>query len=161
MNNTLFIVMGVSGCGKSTIGVRLSKELKIPFYDGDDFHPPKNVAKMESGLPLNDKDREPWLTSINAFAKNQLKTNSIIVACSALKHSYRKILEENINTSFIYLKGSFDLIQQRLKDRSGHFMPLELLHSQFDTLEEPENAIIIDISKNQQEIIKDILSSFG
>jgi len=146
--------MGVSGCGKSTIGKALSEHWNAPFFDGDDFHPAANIAKMAGGNPLNDSDRAPWLAAINAFAKDQLKTNGCIIACSALKKSYRDILSEGQadQTTFIHLQGSFDLIQARMAARD-HFMPPALLQSQFDTLEPPDNAIDIDINLSVEQII--------
>lgn len=153
-HNTLFIIMGVSGCGKSTIGTMLAKKLNIPFYDGDDFHPRKNILKMEAGEALNDDDRKPWLEKINSFAKDNINESSLIIACSALKQNYRTLISEGLKTKFIYLKGTAELILDRLNKREGHFMPPALLSSQFEILEEPENEIIVDISGETAEIIE-------
>jgi 6-phosphogluconate dehydrogenase len=153
-NHRLIIVMGVSGSGKSTIGRALASRLDIDFYDGDDFHPASNVQKMASGQPLNDQDRLPWLEAINAFAKEKLQDTSIIVACSALKDSYRDLLSKDIDTVFIYLKGNAEEIIQRLSLRKNHFMPAKLLESQFQALEEPSNAIVIPINQSIAEIIE-------
>ncbi len=155
--------MGVSGCGKSTIGSLLSKELGIPFFDGDDFHSDKNIKKMASGKALNDDDRLDWLSCLNTLAKKQLVTNSCVIVCSALKRKYRNILSENIEqeTQWIYLSGSFDMIYERINSRVGHFMPPELLKSQFDTLEEPKNAFEVDSSLKPKEIIKKIIENLG
>ncbi|MCL4107845.1 UNVERIFIED_CONTAM: hypothetical protein GTU68_027230 [Idotea baltica] len=155
--NKLIIVMGVSGCGKSTIGKAIAESLGVQFYDGDDFHPKENITKMESGKPLNDLDRIPWLESINLFSNEKIKETSIVIACSALKEKYREILARNINIKFVYLKGSPQLILERMKNRAGHFMPPDLLDSQFKDLEEPLNAITVEINKSVEEIINQIL----
>ncbi|MCL4166366.1 UNVERIFIED_CONTAM: hypothetical protein GTU68_064042, partial [Idotea baltica] len=132
--------MGVSGCGKSTIGQLLSKELKIPFFDGDDFHPQSNIDKLSKGVALNDDDRHGWLVTLNELAKAQLQDNSCVIVCSALKKSYRTILNTGIQeqVKWVHLAGSFDQIFERLNKRENHFMSSALLQSQFDTLEEPE-----------------------
>lgn len=150
--------MGVSGSGKSTIGKLLSQELNIPFFDGDDFHPKENIEKMSSGQPLHDKDRQSWLKVLNCLAIKELKKSNCIIVCSALKQKYREILSQNIETQtkWIYLSGSFDLISKRLNNRKNHFMPLDLLKSQFDILEEPKGALQVDISLSTNEIIKTI-----
>lgn len=150
--------MGVSGSGKSTIGKLLSQEFNIPFYDGDDFHPKENIEKMSSGRPLNDKDRQGWLEALNDLALKELKKSNCIIVCSALKQKYREILIQNIETQseWIYLSGSFDLISKRLNSRENHFMPSDLLKSQFDILEEPRDALLVDISLSPNEIIKTI-----
>ncbi len=150
--------MGVSGCGKSTIAKLLSDEMSIPYFDGDDFHPEQNVAKMTNGQPLNDEDRQGWLETLNRLAKNQLKTNSCIIVCSALKEKYRNTLSNTIENQvkWIHLTGDFDLISERLNNRQGHFMTSQLLQSQFDTLETPRNAIQVDISSSPQDIVKHI-----
>ena len=129
--------MGVSGCGKSTIGKLLAQELDIPFFDGDDFHPESNIQKMSNGQALNDADRQGWLETLNDLAKQQLAKNSCVIVCSALKQKYRDTLSLNINaeTNWVYLSGSFNQIFDRLNSREGHFMPSELLISQFETLE--------------------------
>jgi len=150
--------MGVSGCGKSTIGNLLSDELKIPFYDGDDYHSETNVKKMASGQPLTDDDRMDWLLSLNEIALNRREKGAII-GCSALKESYRKILENNLenDVNWIYLSGSFDEVMSRLNQRKGHFMPAALLKSQFETLEIPGNAIKVSINQSAGQIVKRIL----
>ena len=152
--------MGVSGCGKSTIGKLLAQELDIPFFDGDDFHPESNIQKMSSGQALNDADRQGWLETLNDLAKQQLAKNSCVIVCSALKQKYRDTLSLNINaeTNWVYLSGSFNQIFDRLNSREGHFMPSELLISQFETLEEPKDALKIDITLTPENIIKTIKS---
>ncbi|WP_396589671.1 gluconokinase [Allomuricauda sp. R78024] len=154
----VYIIMGVSGTGKSTIGKLLSNTLEIPFFDGDDFHPKENIEKMEAGNPLNDDDRKGWLIKLNALAQEHKSTGAII-ACSALKESYRDILLEGMENhlGFIHLEGTFELIKSRLESRKGHFMPLALLQSQFNTLEAPTKAITISISNNPEDMVVEIL----
>lgn len=150
--------MGVSGTGKTTIGNLLSKELNLPFFDGDDFHPETNIIKMASGNPLNDEDRHEWLIGLNQLLISKRNTGAI-VACSALKKSYRRILKEGIEEDlhFVYLKGSFQEVKSRMEKREGHFMPLELLKSQFHALEEPKNAIVAPIMETPSNIVQNIL----
>ena len=150
----LIVVMGVSGCGKTTIGTGLSKALGLPFFDADDFHPEANVKKMESGFPLDDGDRQPWLTSLENHLFEQAKSGGCILACSALKERYRKLLSSRLELEWVYLKGSFSSIEKRLKNREGHFMGPKLLQSQFDALEEPQQCIEIDIELDPEEIIR-------
>ncbi len=158
----VIFIMGVSGVGKSTIGNLLSKALSLPFFDGDDFHPQKNKTKMANGQSLNDADRSEWLLSLNQLAKEQLQHNSCIIACSALKESYRNILKKDIETNvkWIFLSGSFDQISERLKQRKGHFMPATLLKSQFETLEDPLEALKIDITISPEKIIEIIVNEY-
>ncbi|RJT13282.1 gluconokinase [Rahnella inusitata] len=133
------ILMGVSGSGKSTVGAALAREINAKFIDGDDLHPRANIQKMASGTPLNDDDRAPWLLRLNDAAYSlRHKNETGVIVCSALKRRYRDALrKDNEGMVFIYMKGSFDVIADRLKARAGHFMPTELLRSQFDALEEP------------------------
>ncbi len=156
----IFYVMGVSGCGKSTIGKMLSKNLVIPFYDGDDYHPESNVKKMEAGYPLNDSDRQGWLERLNELAKEQVH-NGAVIACSALKEAYRVILTKELSDShFVYLAGTYDEISARLAQRKNHFMPAALLQSQFNTLEVPKNAISVSIANTPEEIVTAIISQY-
>jgi len=152
--------MGVSGAGKSTIGRQLAKVLGMPFYDGDDFHPQANIDKMSKGVPLEDTDRLPWLKSIHTHVRKQLNSSDCVVACSALKQHYRDILDQNLgdNCSWIFLKGDYALVSKRLLERENHFMPADLLQTQFDTLEIPSNAFEVDIEKSPKEIVEEILN---
>lgn len=147
--------MGVSGCGKTTIGQKLASELNISFFDADDFHPESNVQKMSNGIALNDEDRLPWLLSLNKLLQEQ-QNNGAILACSALKESYRNILSKDIDVEWVYLNADFDLIKKRMLNRSEHYMPVELLYSQFETLEEPEYGIHINVILPPKEIITKI-----
>jgi len=153
--------MGVSGTGKSTIGKALSLALDIPFFDGDDFHPVANIEKMTEGLPLNDEDRKPWLEKLGLLAASELEKKGAIIACSALKASYRTLLSKNISnhTKWVFLHGSSEVIRERMKNRSDHFMPPALLKSQFDALEIPENAIKISILDAPNDIVKKIIET--
>lgn len=148
--------MGVSGAGKSSVGQALSKSLNLPFYDGDDYHPQANIDKMRQGIPLEDSDRWGWLKNLNQLAKEALKKEGAVMVCSALKEVYRQELSKDLSTAceWIYLKGSYELILERIQARAGHFMPPELLQSQFNTLEAPKNAIEIDVSAPLSEIIQ-------
>lgn len=129
------VVMGVAGCGKSSVGSRLAGRLGVPFIDGDDLHPPANVEKMASGMPLTDDDRWPWLRDVGRALRNHDSTG-LVVACSALKRVYRAVIhEEAPHVVFVHLHGEYDVIHARLTARAAHFMPPSLLTSQFDALE--------------------------
>lgn len=156
----VIVLMGVCGCGKTTIGKHLARKTGLPFYDADDFHPPKNVAKMSSGTPLNDTDREPWLAALAEKIGEWNKTGGAVLACSALKQSYRHRLLAGGNQAFtkiVHLKGTKELISRRLKNRSGHYMPPALLDSQFAALEEPADAITVSIEPDPDVISNQIL----
>ena len=161
MKTRFFIVMGVSGCGKSSVGKALAERLGWDFYDADDFHPPENVAKMVNGIPLDDSDRAPWLATLHDLISSSLKADQPgVLACSALKERYRQqLLKDNDDVQFVYLKGSYDLIWSRMSKRQDHYMKPQMLKSQFEALEEPTNALTLDISKSVGEIVGDILKS--
>ena len=153
-------IIGVSGCGKSTIARNLSESLGIPYYDADDFHPKANIDKMSAGQPLNDADRAPWLTILSNNLQQWEKEGGAILACSALKERYRKVLSQGLdNCNWIFLEGSYDLILERMQKRKGHYMSGEMLRSQFEALEVPSYGIHIDIQKSPEEIIAKIKSS--
>ncbi|MBC6112557.1 gluconokinase [Pedobacter fastidiosus] len=161
----LIILMGVSGSGKTSIGEALAQKISAQFIDGDHLHSQRNIDKMASGIPLTDADRYDWLKLIGEVGKREVDNNiNCIIACSALKKSYRDIIRaENENLIFIYLKGSFELIESRLSSRKGHYMPKGLLKSQFDVLEEPKDeetdVITIEINQDISEIINEIIKS--
>src|SRR5437764_13983717 len=154
--------MGAAGSGKTTIAEALAGRTGWPFKDGDAFHPPSNVEKMRSGQPLTDEDRWPWLRAIAAEIDRTSEANGhIVIACSALKRAYRDVLIGNrAGVRLIYLKGSRELILERLQARRGHFMPPQLLDSQLATLEEPahdENAVIVDVAPGVDAIVDEII----
>src|SRR5687767_9940460 len=159
MDTRFLILMGVSGSGKTTIGKALASKLGWDFYDADDFHPPENITKMEQGIPLNDSDRAPWLASLHDLIESYLARNRpAVLACSALKERYRqKLLEGNHGVQLIYLKGSYELLWSRMSARTDHYMKPEMLQSQFEALEEPAHAIVIDVSHSVEEIVQEIL----
>ena len=150
-----FIVMGVAGSGKTTVGKALAARLDWDFFDADDFHPSENIVKMAAGIPLNDSDRTPWLATLSDLLISTLKAGRHpVLACSALKESYRgQLLKEKDGVEVIYLKGSYDLLLGRLAGRQGHFMKPEMLKSQFATLEEPKSALILDVSMPLEEML--------
>lgn len=158
----VIVVMGVSGSGKTTVAAMVAGALHCPFLEGDDLHPPANVAKMRSGTPLDDDDRLPWLKAIAAeIDRWRQRGKSGVVTCSALKRTYREIIVgDRPEVVLVYLKGSRDLIHHRMAQRHEHFMPLALLDSQFATLEEPgpdEAPIVVDIGGRPAEIVAEIL----
>ena len=150
----LIILFGVSGSGKSTIGKKISKDLKFKFIEADDFHSINNINKMKRKLALNDNDREEWLQALNNKLKDQ--SINIVLACSALKEKYRKKLIRglDINIFWFCLKGEFDLINQRLKKRNNHFFSSSLLQSQYDIIEYPDYCNFIDISESKNKIVE-------
>jgi carbohydrate kinase (thermoresistant glucokinase family) len=154
--------MGVTGSGKTTIGRLLSEELGWTFYDADDFHPRANIEKMQSGTPLNDDDRRPWLVTLSNLIHNCLERGEqATLACSALKESYRKFLLVDERVKLIYLKGDYCILQKRLSERRGHYMNPALLDSQLETLEEPASGLQVDISLSPGEIVKRIKTYLG
>ena len=150
--------MGVSGSGKTTVGKLLAQSLNWDFSDADDYHPSANIEKMSLGIPLEDADRLPWLLQLQAAIDRWLLENkNVVLACSALKASYREMLcRDQQRMKIVYLKGSFHLLATRLKTRENHYMKADLLLSQLETLEEPENAIIIDASQPLELIVRQI-----
>lgn len=152
------VIMGVSGCGKSTVGAALAEAMGIPYRDGDDLHPPANVEKMRAGIPLTDADRWPWLDRVSAILRDD---GPVIVGCSALRRAYRDRIRAGAGgpVQFVHLTGSRDVIAARMADRKDHYMPPSLLDSQFATLEPPgpDEAIRIDIDQSLTSLIPQIL----
>lgn len=161
----VIVLMGVSGSGKSTAGKRLSVMLGWPFRDADSFHPQANIDKMSRGIPLTDVDRAPWLAAIAEWIGERLRTSEPgIVSCSALKRAYRRmLLDSRKGVGLVYLQGSYALIADRMSRRKNHFMPPELLQSQFATLEEPgprENALVVPVRLSPKKVADAIIAGF-
>lgn len=157
----VLVVMGVSGCGKSTVAAILAGDLHWDRAEGDDFHPPANVAKMHRGEPLTDSDRAPWLRAVAQWITEHTDAGRPgIITCSALKRSYREVLR-NEHVIFVLLDGTYDQISDRLAWRHGHYMPASLLQSQFDTLERPgpdEQALVVDITPSAEQQAAQIIA---
>jgi gluconokinase len=158
----ILIVMGTTGSGKTTIGTLLAKRLGWEFVDADDFHPPANVEKMKQGIPLTDADREPWLKALHdKIVEWNAEKRNVVLACSALRESYRNELRASPDVTFVYLKGSYELFSRRVLARKGHFAKQDLLASQFRTLEEPSDAITVDAAHSPEEIVSEVRRQFG
>jgi gluconokinase len=159
----IVVLMGVSGCGKTTVGQLLVKRLGWTFFDADAYHPPANVEKMRGGTPLTDEDRWPWLDRLNTLLHEQQGAGrNVVLGCSALKQKYRDRLAVNLDSvRWVHLKGSFELIESRLNARRGHYMPPALLRSQFAALEEPGDAIVVDISPPAAQIARALAARFS
>jgi gluconokinase len=161
--NSVFVIMGVSGSGKTTVGLALAQKLGAPFYDGDDFHPPQNIAKMAAGIPLDDEDRFVWLVRLHDLIADHLaRGETAVVACSALKKKYREQLRQgNDGLRIVYLDGSFDLIRERMEARPSHYMKANMLQSQFETLEppSPHDTLILSADDAVDNIVNRIVSS--
>ena len=154
----MIILMGVSGCGKTAVGQALATRLEVPFIEGDEFHPPENVAKMSSGIPLNDDDRADWMTAIRDAMIQQ--SGSAIVSCSALKRKHRAFLSDLPKpVRFVHLKGDRELLEKRISSRLGHFFDPKLLGSQLDALEEPhpdEGVLVVKVDSSVENIVATI-----
>ena len=151
----IIVLMGVTGSGKTAVGQNLAASLGWRYFDADEFHSAANIEKMKSGVPLNDADRKPWLESLQRVIRDSLKkAEPAVLACSALKKSYRDMLLIDERVQFVYLKGDYDLIKERLRARNDHYMNPSLLDSQFETLEEPNDALQIDIGSSPDAIVE-------
>ena len=158
----IIVVMGVTGSGKTTVGRLLARKLGWKYFDADDFHPAGNLDKMRSGIALDDNDRQPWLEGLRDLIRDSLEGGeNAVLACSALKAKYRRLLLIDERVKLVFLKGDFQLIQKRLSKRRGHYMNPALLESQFATLEEPNESIEIDISSDTAEIVRIIRRRLG
>ena len=149
--------MGVTGSGKTTVGRLLAEQLQWKFYEGDDFHPHENIEKMIRGVPLGDQDRESWLQAIREVMHGAVaRSENAVIACSALKGSYRQFLQVRGEVVFVYLKADVFLVKERLRYRTGHFMNPRLIESQFTSLEEPEDALQFDAARPPEKIVRSI-----
>jgi gluconokinase len=156
------VVMGVTGAGKTTIGSLLAQQMGWEFKDADQFHPPANIEKMSHGIPLDDADRGPWLAAMHSGIVSWLANGeNVVLACSALKRSYRESLCIDPRVKLLYLKGSFDLISERVRSRKEHFAKADLVSSQFADLEEPDDAITLDVSKSPEEVVAEARRRLG
>lgn len=160
------VVMGVAGCGKSTLGANLARALGWPFGEGDAFHPPANVEKMAARVPLTDADRRPWLEALaRAIAGHEAAGQSSVVACSALKRAYRDILRNGApRVRFLHMHGDFEVLAERLAGRKGHFFPADLLRSQFETLEPlgpDEDGLVVDVALPPEAQLRAALDGLG
>jgi gluconokinase len=158
----VIVLMGVSAAGKTTVGQLLASQLGWVFADADDYHPATNVEKMRARIPLTDADRSPWLDTLRALIADWIATeHNAVLACSALKHAYRERLRVAPQVRIVYLKGTPQLLQQRLHSRYGHFMTEPMLKSQLATLEEPEHALVVDVDQSPAEIVTEIRASLA
>lgn len=155
----IIILMGVSGSGKTTIGKKLAAKLGWNFYDADDFHPQTNLEKMSQGIPLTDEDRWPWLDRLRSLILELIERDQpAVLACSALKASYReRLLRDTRRAALVYLRGDYRLIKRRMEAREDHYFEADMLRSQFEALEEPREALVIDIDARPRAIVRDIL----
>jgi gluconokinase len=155
----IIVLMGVSGSGKTTIGTMLADAIQCSFLEGDSLHSKENIEKMSRGIPLTDSDRAPWLTAIrDHILRFSKRGENLVVGCSALKQEYREFIARDVPITWVYLKGSAELIRSRLKHRSSHFMKAYMLASQFEVLEEPSDAIVVDVSPPPSAIVEEILA---
>lgn len=158
----IVVVMGVAGSGKTTLGAMLADAVHCPFLDGDSLHPAANIDKMSRGVPLTSADRAPWLRAIRARLLDAFRRGQrLIVACSALEQSSRTLLAEELPITWVYLKGPADLFWSRLQHRTGHYMKADMLQSQFEALEEPSDAILVDAAQSPEAIARQVLTELG
>jgi gluconokinase len=155
----VIVVMGVSGSGKTTVGTMLADAMKCHFLEGDSLHPDANIDKMSRGIPLTDADRAPWLSAIHDRILDYVERGQdVVVGCSALKQEYRRVLATGISITWVYLKGSPALLRSRLEHRPDHFMKVDMLASQLKALEEPSDALVVDVSAPPSAIVEHILA---
>ena len=154
----IIVVLGVAGSGKTTIGTMLAEALQCPYLEGDSLHSRDNIDKMSRGIPLTDADRGPWISAVHDRMRDAVdRGQDLVVGCSALKQKYRDVLARGIRIRWVYLKATPTLIRGRLNDRKNHFMKADLLDSQFEALEEPSDALVVDASGSPGAIAEHIL----
>jgi gluconokinase len=153
------VLMGVAGSGKTAVGMQVAQKLSWIFLDADNFHPPANIEKMKHGIPLNDQDRAPWLQRLHDELQDQMaEGHSVVLACSALKETYRKVLRDEVSPpTFVYLDVDPETIRDRLQHRTAHFFPKELMESQFAALEKPKDAVIVDARKPLADVVDQVI----
>jgi gluconokinase len=158
----VILVMGTTGAGKTTVGKLLAARLRWTFLDADDFHPPANIEKMKHGISLTDEDRIPWLERIHAelLRVSQSGKNSVL-ACSALKQSYRDQLSSELDMRIVYLRGTYEVMRHHIESRHGHFAGEAILAEQFADLEEPQNALVLDVLHSPEQLVNEIISKLG
>jgi gluconokinase len=155
----VILLMGTTGAGKTTVGNLLAARLHWAFLDADDFHPPANIEKMHNGIPLNDTDRWPWLQNIHAELKRLAHAGkNVVLACSALKQSYRDLLSAALDLRVVYLRGSYDVMRQHIESRHGHFAGQSILAGQFADLQEPDDALIVDVAHRPDQLVNQIIA---
>jgi gluconokinase len=160
--SVIILLMGVSGAGKTTVGELLASRLGWAFADADDYHPLQNVEKMRNGIPLTDADRAPWLETLRELISGWITAKkNVVLACSALKREYRTKLHIGPEVRIVYLKGSPELLRRRLHERNGHFMTEQMLESQLAALEEPEDAVAINIGQSPAALVAEICKSLA
>jgi gluconokinase len=158
----IYVVMGVTGVGKTTVGIELAKRLACAFEDADKYHSASNIEKMSHGIPLTDADRIPWLEAMHQMLqKYQDGSLAAVLACSALKQEYRDLLGKDLMVTWIYLKASPDAIRERIEQRHGHFAKEDLLQSQFDTLQEPKDAVIVNADLPLEQEMSELETKLG
>ena len=156
------VIMGVAGSGKTTVGRKMAEKLKAGFLEGDDYHLSRSITKIKQGIALDDEDRIPWLKILNGVLEKEIRNGrKVVLACSALKNKYRKILAEGIQLFFVYLKTEKLIVIKRLKARKNHFFNLDLIDSQFEALEEPQDALIVNSNNSIDQVLEEIYKKIG
>jgi gluconokinase len=156
----VILLMGTTGAGKTTVGELLAGRLRWTFLDADDFHPPANIEKMKHGMPLADSDRFPWLQKIHAELLHLTQSGkNVVLACSALKQSYRDLLSADLDMRIVYLRGTYEVMRRRIESRHGHFAGEAILAGQFADLQEPKNALVLDVSHPPEELVAEIIAN--